>query len=164
MFEWGLAECQCRQGMQCLFFRAEYQAEACLLAGNKHNPYAFAVVLGVCLLLSLLSLSLSPLLSFLPFPFCSLCIIFQLSPLLSTLLCFPFHPLPLITEHSFPCHSCFRSLLLFSVLFSLSVLAWGPGLLSTVPSGSFPLSLTVSHMSIRKGCFPLFTLPFLGLL
>lgn len=34
-FECGIIEPQCRQGIQCLFCRVEYQAEACLVSEDQ---------------------------------------------------------------------------------------------------------------------------------
>lgn len=72
------------------------------------------------------------------------------SPLLPSfayLSCF----LPFFIEHKSPSHFCLLLLppLFFCLLFLFSM-AQGAGVLSSGSSGSFPLSLTISHMSIRK--------------
>lgn len=84
------------------------------------------------------------------------------SYLLSTLPSLRFHALTLIAEHGFPLHSCFISLLPVSFS-SFPHLGLGAGAsVSSGPSSSFPLSLTISHMSIRKRPLPPLPPPFPG--
>lgn len=127
--------------MQVLLCKVEGEAEACLVSRYQQAPSTFAKgTRAQPSFLSSLCLFLPSLSSFLSLPLPLLSFIFLFAPchlLLSIIL-----PSTLVFFSSFSL-SC-------SPLLSLSVLAWGPGLLPLGPSGSLPLSSTISHMSIRK--------------
>lgn len=83
-------------------------------------------------------------------PSSALFIAFLPSPLLSTLLCLPFHvPCPVSSSTVFLSIIIFSlpSLLPFPLLNSLSTWTWGPGLLPSGPCGSFSLNLTISYVN-----------------